>query len=178
MRKSLFALLLAPLLTAHAAETTSNLTILGPDYPRAFFFRASEGGPSNKRMTYEGWSAEFGRLSGIIGKCLDEEVLGREANNPEWFSRFKRDHPQQVVLLHFNGNSRDPLHGTEKYFPGHWVYRKATPIIADVPATPGETVIRVENAQNFQVESGRYRTSNDDIALFGVAPDGKHDWEH
>jgi len=174
------ALFLAPIpsMTVNAAENTANLTILGPDYPRAFFFRACESGPSNKRMTYEKWAAEFGRLSGIIGKCLDEEVLGREANNPEWFSRFKRDYPNQVVLLHFNGNARDPLYKTEKYFPGHWIYRKATLIISDVPATSGETVIKVENVRDFHVGTGRYRTSNDDIALFGVTPDGKHDWNY
>lgn len=174
------ALFLAPIpsMTVNAAENTANLTILGPDYPRAFFFRACESGPSNKRMTYEKWAAEFGRLSGIIGKCLDEEVLGREANNPEWFSRFKRDYPNQVVLLHFNGNARDPLYKTEKYFSGHWIYRKATLIISDVPATSGETVIKVENVRDFHVGTGRYRTSNDDIALFGVTPDGKHDWNY
>lgn len=170
-----FLLSLAGALRA-AESAPSGLAILGPEYPRVFFFRATESGPSRKGMTYERWSAEFGRLSGIMGKCLDEEVLNREANNPEWFSRFKRDHPQQAVLLHFNGNSRDPRHGTGSYFPGHWVYRPATRITAGVPATTEDTLIHVENAGDFQVNTGRYQTSNDDVALFGVTPDGKHDW--
>jgi len=160
------------------AAAAEELAILGPNYPRVFFFRASEGGSSRRGMTYEQWSAEFGRLYGIMGKCLDEEVVGREARNPEWFTRFKREHPSQVVLLHFNGNARDPRHGTEKYFPGHWIYRKATRILADVPAESGETTIRVEDVGDFQVNTGRYRTSADDIALFGLTADGKHDWQH
>lgn len=159
-----------------AAEPALRLDILGPDYPRAFFFRGSESGPSRKGMTYEEWSSQFERLSGIMGKCLDEEVVGREANNPEWFSRFKREHPRQAVLLHFNGNARDPRYHTESYFPGHWIYRKATPIVADVPAEAGETLIRVADAADFQVATGRYRTANDDVALFGITGEGTHDW--
>lgn len=154
------------------------LDLLGPDYPRAFFFRSCESGPSRKGMTYEKWSAEYGRLSGMIGKCLDEEVVGREANNPAWFTRFKHEHPRQVVLLHFNGNARDPRHASAKYFPGHWIHRQAVRISSDVPATAEDTEIRVEDASDFRTGTGRYRTSSDDIALFGIAADGRHDWAH
>lgn len=156
----------------------ADLTVLGENYPQAFFFRACEGPPSLPATRYETWDADFNRLMGIMGKCLDEEVLGRERRNPEFFRRFKREHPEQVVLLHFNGNSRDPRHGTEAYFPGHWIYRRATKILADVASEEGESDIRVEDASDFQVGSGRYKTSNDDIALFGIAAGGKHDWSH
>jgi hypothetical protein len=148
------------------AASASDLALLGPDYPRVFFFRSADSVPYRSGMTYERWSEEYGRLMGIMGKCLDEEVLGREKFNPEWFSRFKREHPKQAVLLHFNGNARDPRYATEKYFAGHWVYREATAIIADVPAEPGETEIRVADASDFRTGSGRYRSSNDDVALF------------
>lgn len=156
----------------------SRLTLLGPDYPRVFFFRAAEGAAKRTRTTYEEWEAEFGRLMGIMGKCLDEEVLGLDIRNPEWFTRFKRQHPNQTVLLHFNGNARDPRYHTEKYFSGHWIYRQAVFITADIPAEGGETVIRVENARDFKVGAGRYQTSNDDIALFGLGANRTHDWNH
>ena len=158
------------------AETVTNLALLGSDYPRVFFFRSAESGSVRKDMTYERWESEFNRLMGIMGKCLDEEVVGREALNPEWFTRFKRDNPKQAVLLHFNGNARDPRHVSEKYFPGHWIYREATKIVADVPTEAGESVISVADAGDFRTEAGRYRTSNDDIALLGLTADGKHDW--
>lgn len=164
--------------TPPAASTGPRLSILGDAYPRAFFFRGAEGPPAQPRTTYEGWSADFSRLMGIMGKCLDEEVLGREARNPEFFSRFKRDHPDQVVLLHFNGNARDPRYHTENFFPGHWIYRPATRVLADIPAAAGETTIRVESVADFKINTGRYRTSNDDVALFGLTPDGRHDWNH
>ena len=72
----------------------------------------------------------------------------------------------------------DPRYHTEKYFPGHWIYRRAVMITEDVPAEAGESVIRVKDAKGFRIQIGRYQTSNDDIALFGLTSDGKHDWYH
>jgi len=103
MKRTITRLLLLTLLTtagaafpnlASAAPTAAsrnlkNLTILGQDYPRVLFFRASEGAARRQGVDFEAWDAEFSRLMGIIGKCLDEEVLGSEARNPEFFSRFK-----------------------------------------------------------------------------------------
>jgi hypothetical protein len=152
--------------------------LLGADYPRVFFFRAAEGAARRPQTTFEAWEAEFSRLMGIMGKCLDEEVLGTEARNPDFFTRFKQRHPHQAVLLHFNGNARDPRYHAGHYHPGHWIYRRATRILTDVPAESGLTTIQVEDARDFRTETGRYRTSNDDIALFGIAADGKHDWDH
>jgi hypothetical protein len=160
------------------APRPPELAILGSNYPRAFFFRASESQAANPNTSYESWEADFGRLMGVIGKALDEEVLGREERNPEFFTRFKHAHPEQVVLLHLNGNSRDPRYHTEQYFPGHWIYRQATAILGDVPAESGETTIKVRVASDFQVNTGRYKNANDDVALFGLTADGKHDWNH
>jgi hypothetical protein len=154
------------------------LTILGPNYPHVFFFRAAEATARHAQNGFAEWDAGFSRLMGIMGKCLDEEVLGLDVRNPEFFSRFKQQHPQQVVLLHFNGNSRDPLYHTQQYSAGHWTYRKATRIVADVPAESGQSTIKVEDVHDFKVGAGRYRTSNDDIALMGITADGKHDWNH
>ncbi len=159
------------------AREPGRLPLLGPDYPRVFFFRGAEGA-ARRATDYGAWDAEYSRLMGIMGKCLDEEIVGHTARNPEYFNRFKERHPSQAVLLHFNGNSRDPRYEIGSYFPGHWVYRRATRILADVPVAGGETDIRVEDASDFQTGAGRYRTSNDDIALLGVTPDGTHDWSH
>ncbi len=45
-----------------------------------------------------------------------------------------------------------------------------------MPAEEGETDLRVSDASLFKTHGGRYRNSPDDVALFGVAPDGRHDW--
>ena len=161
------------------ARDIEQLDVLKDHYPRAFFFRATESAFNERRYpTYESWERQFNRLQGIMGKCLDEECIGREPRNVEFFSRFKQDHPRQAVLLHFNGNARDPRYHTERYFPGHWIYRKATEILDDVAKKRGVTTIRVADARDFHVNAGRYRTSNDDIALFRTTVDGKHDWDY
>lgn len=162
--------------SAGAAERNPDeLRILNDGYPRAFFFRKSENIPAND-PDYAKWEAEFSRLMGIIGKSLDEEVLGRQTHNPEFFSRFKQENPEQVVLLHLNGNARDPRFEADNFFAGHWIYRKPADILQDLPAKSGVSVIKVSDASLFRVNMGRYANSNDDIALFGLKPDGTYDW--
>lgn len=157
----------------------SQLSLLQDEYPRVFFFRSAEGAwNTNRYPTYDDWEVQFDRLQGIMGKCLAEECLNREPRNAKFFTRFKHRHPDQAVLLHFNGNARDPRYHTDAYFPGHWIYRSAVMITEDVPAVDGESTIKVADASGFRVNAGRYRTSNDDIALFGMTADQKHDWYH
>lgn len=162
-----------------AARDLEQLAILNNHFPRVFFFRAAEQAINVRRYpTYASWERQFDRLQGIMGKCLDEECLGRERRNPEFFTEFKRRHPEQVVLLHFNGNARDPRYHTERFFPGHWIYRKAIEITKDIPAESGPTVIHVEDAREFRLRTGRYRTSSDDIGLFRMDSNGRHDWHY
>jgi len=158
------------------AEEGAKLRVLGDEWPRAFFFRSAEGWAANPRADYAQWDATFSRLMGIEGKALDEEVLGRQRRNPEFFTRFKKAHPEQLVLLHFNGNARDPRYQCEAFFAGHWVYRPAVRLLADVPAEDGETDIRVADVRGFRVSIGRYRTSNDDVGLCALDAAGRPDW--
>ena len=170
MRKYLFVTAIAVAGVIQALE----LDIMKSGYPRVCFFRDSETQASNPRVSYEQWDATFNRLQGIIGKALDEEIP-REARNPEIFSRFKKEYPNQLVMLHFNGNARDPNYEPEKFFAGHWIYEEAAMILSDIPAEDGETDIRVSSTKYFLTGVGRFKTSPTDIGLFCVK-DGKHDW--
>ncbi len=176
VRLCLTALFLSGLFIAQVlAADDGRLEILGSDYPRAFFFRASESVAAKAGVTYESWRDEFSRLSGIIGKTLDEEVPGR-SKNIDFFTRFKKDNPEQVVLLHLNGNSRDPRWGSERFFAGHWIYHNGAMVTGDVPAEDGETAIPVSDARLFKINMGRYRDKNEDIGLCMLGTDGKPDW--
>ena len=64
------------------------LEILKEGYPHAFFFRKAENISANN-PDFRKWDTKMSRLMGIMGKSLDEEVLGRQRHNPEYFSRFK-----------------------------------------------------------------------------------------
>jgi len=158
------------------AGDLESLQVLGGDYPRAYFFRSCEGAAANARLSYDRWAAAFSRLMGIEGKVLDEEVPGRSQRNIDFFTRFKHDHPEQLVLLHYNGNARDPRYQTEKYFAGHWIYHNGARILEDVPAEAGETEIKVDDPSLFRTRMGRYRTSNDDVGLCMLDSGGKPDW--
>ncbi|MHC4681212.1 MAG: hypothetical protein ACYTEK_21230, partial [Planctomycetota bacterium] len=153
-----------------------NLRVLGDEYPRAFFFRQAEGSAAQRSVSYEQWERTFERLMGIEGKVLEEEVPGRSIRNIDFFTRFKKRHPGQLVLLHFNGNARDPRYESDRFFAGHWIYYNGAKILSNVPAEEGETDIRVDKPGLFKVNIGRYRDRNEDIGLCVLDPEGKPDW--
>ncbi len=154
----------------------TKLRILSDQYPRVFFFRQAEGVAAQKSVSYEQWEKTFERLMGIEGKVLEEEVLGRSIRNIDFFTRFKKRHPAQVVLLHFNGNARDPRYESNRFFAGHWIYFNGSEIVSDVPAEKGQTDIRVQNTNLFKANMGRFRDRNEDIGLCILDPDGKPNW--
>ncbi len=161
---------------AGGATAQTALRVLQDEYPRAYFFRASESTAANARISYQDWEKNFARLMGIEGKVLDEEVPGRSARNIEFFTRFKQRHPDQLVLLHFNGNARDPRYQAGEFFAGHWLYYNGAKILADVPAEEGETDLHVSDPTLFRAGIGRYRNSNEDIALCALDASGRPDW--
>lgn len=161
---------------ALAERDLSKLDVINGGYPHAFFFRSCEGMAANKSVSYEKWDKTFSRLSGIIGKCLDEEVIGRGDRNPEFFSRFKKAHPNQAVLLHFNGNARDPRFRRDRFFDGHWVYGAAVNLTRPMKAEGGEVDIQVSDTTRFRTNMGRYQTSNDDIGICLRNADGTLNW--
>jgi len=161
---------------AEASDPAQGLRIFNSGYPRAYFFRAAEGMAANPRISYEQWARTFGRLMGIEGKVLDEEIPGRSKRNIAFFTRLKRQHPEQLVLLHYNGNARDPRDAPSRYFAGHWIYYNGATILSDVPAESGETEIRVGDPHLFHVNIGRYRTANEDIGLCLLDDHGKPNW--
>jgi hypothetical protein len=157
--------------------TIDNLSILRPEYPKVFFFRHSEVLAANQKITYAEWDADFSQLQGIEGKALGEEIPRDDVRNAEFFTRFKKAHPDQMVLLHFNGNARANTYDISRYFAGDWVYNQGAKILSDVPATPGETEIHISSTKSFLTGIGRYRDRNVDIGLFPVK-DGHYDWDH
>jgi hypothetical protein len=152
-----------------------NLPVLAGGYPRAFFFRACESMAANPRVSYDEWDRTFSRLMGIEGKALDEELPNRSARNIEFFTRFKARHPDQLVMLHYNGNARDPRYQAEKFFAGHWLYFNGAKVLADVPAAEGETDIQVEDARLFHVNMGRYSNAAEDVGLCLLDEAGRPD---
>lgn len=159
-----------------AGPRLERLDILHDEWPRAFFFRVAEGMSANPRVPYESWDAQMSRLQGIMGKCLDEELPGRSTRNAPNFTQFKAAHPNQAVLLHYNGNSRDPRDNHGVFSAGHWLYFNGTAITADVPAVEGECELPVADPTLFRINMGRYQDKNEDIGLCLLDAEGRPDW--
>jgi hypothetical protein len=175
-RARLLSLFLCLALLADSRAQDAELDVLKPNYPQAFFFRTSESVARNPKTVFETWDATFSRLMGLCGKAQDEEIPGTARRNIDFFTRFKKAHPEQLVLLHYNGNARDPRCEPGVFFAGHWLYHQATKILADLPAAKGEAEIRVEDASLFRIGIGRYKNSNDDVGLCLVDAQGRPDW--
>lgn len=150
------------------------LELLANAWPRAFMFRHAEGFAA-RGAEWETWDRSFSPLSGIMGKVMDEEAPGRSACL-DYFARFAAAHPEQAVLLHYNGRSRDPR-DAPRYFAGHWLYFNGCSLTEALPAEPGEAVLRVEDARLFRTGVGRYGgIKNEDVGVCARGADGRPDW--
>ncbi len=78
---------------------------------------------------------------------------GRSVRNIDFFTQMNRRNPEQAVLLHYNGNARDPRYELDDFFAGHFLYRKVAKILANVPAEDGESVIEVSDPGLFCTEN-------------------------
>lgn len=176
MRLQLILFICVLSVAAGRASAGESLQVLTGGYPRAFFFRTSEMMAARPDLSFDAWEKNFDRLMGIVGKVLDEEIPGRSTRNQEFFTRFKQNHPSQLVMLHYNGNARNPLDHTENYFAGHWLYFSGARVLSDMPDTSGETEIRVSDPKLFLVDMGRYGTAKEDIGICELDASGKPDW--
>lgn len=150
--------------------------VLRDENPRAHYFRSSER--IDAYADYAEWDAHFSRLMGIQGKALAEELGDRNHKHHRYFNRFKVDHPDQLLLLHFNGNARDPAYETGGFFAGHWIYTNGATIVSALPAQRWVTEIEVSDATLFMEHIGRNYDLNEDVGICRIGTDGKPDWSH
>ncbi|MCL5269450.1 MAG: hypothetical protein M1457_02600, partial [bacterium] len=171
----LMAVVAASIATAEGHDLAS-LRIMRNAYPRAHFFRALETSAMKPDVTFDTWDRTYSRLMGIQGKVLDEAVTGRYPRVLEFFNRLKKAHPDQIVLLHYDGTSVNPNFMAKELFAGHWLYYNGAPILSDVPAQAGKTGIRVSDTALFKTGLGRRHNLGDDIGLCVLDAQGRPDW--
>ncbi|MGD8237388.1 MAG: hypothetical protein PVH68_02440 [Armatimonadota bacterium] len=170
------ACMLAAMATAAVGDTLAEREMFADGWPRAFFFRAAEGTARSRRFAFEVWERGVLPLNGIMGKALDEEIPGTSETNVAFFTRFKANHPEKLVLLHYNGNARDPRDQSGGFFAGHWIYYNGCGITRELPAEAGESTVHVEDPSLFKTNMGRYRDRNEDIGICVLGADGRPDW--
>ncbi len=157
------------------SNSLNNLDIFNQSYPKTFIFRQSEAFVS--RLSYDEWEALFLPFSGILGKVLREERGDTvTANNIDYFSRFKKNHPKKVVLAHINGRARLPDFELGSFFPGHWLYRVGTVLTRSISTNELETILHVENTNIFSLRNGLFANAPDDICIIRREYTGQLNW--
>ncbi len=154
----------------------TNLTILKNEFPRAFFFRQTEG--IDRYLDYQAWKNEFDGLMGIMGKALQEEKAVLTDKSVAYYTQFKKDHPEKLVLLHYNGNARDVRYESGEFFDGHWLYHNGTKIAGDLPEQWNYSKVKVEDASLFQEYTGRFFDRKEDVAIVRLDENEKPDWSY
>lgn len=104
----------------------------------------------------------------MVVKALDEEIPGRSKEAQRKFIQYKKDNPEKLMLLHFNGNARDPNFDFDALHAEDWTYFVGT-YSADF-VSKSDTRIFVENTDAFR--------KADDIAIVPVADNGELIWHH
>ena len=148
--------------------------ILENKFPKVFFFRQTEG--IDRYLDYASWENEFDDLMGVIGKSLEEEKAILTRKSVEYYSQFKKDNPDQLVMLHYNGNACDPRYETKNFFDGHLLYHNGTKIAEDLPESWNYSTVKVEDARLFRKYTGRFFDRKEDVAIVRLDESGKPDW--
>lgn len=166
-----------------------DLDIFKEEYPRAGYFRVSEfvirRDYKDKPEKYTEWRDRFADLSGIMGKTEYEELLRNNPHNQirNWFTQYKKDFPNKLVMVHMNGRGRIPNYRIEKFSPGHWVYFEGSDVKTDLPGGQSldyesEVWIEVSNPDRFRTDNGEKKNVKDDITLVQRKKDGTFDWDN
>lgn len=144
----------------------SDLKIFDEQYPKAIYFRNVENSAANTSISYDKWAKRWSKLDGMVVKALDEEIPGRSKEAQKKFIQYKKDNPSKLMLLHFNGNARDPNFDFDAFHAEDWTYFVGT--YSEGAIDPSDTVITVNDTQVFK--------NSDDIVIVPVNNMGELDW--
>ncbi|WP_319268626.1 hypothetical protein [uncultured Draconibacterium sp.] len=151
----------------------SSKELFNANFPKAFFFRRPENVAG---FTYEQWEKEYIRLGGICNKAMCEELFGMtEVQTQHYMNRFAINNPKKLVLLHFNGRSRDPNWRSEAYSAGHWIYHPGCLLEKNISAN--DSVLQVSDVSLFKLGFGRNAKKNDDIVIVPLDENGEKLWD-
>jgi hypothetical protein len=103
--------------------------------------------------------------------------MGISEPNITYFTRFKQRNPNQLVLLHYNGNAGHPMDDTENFFAGHWLYFTGSTIVSDISDNEDVTELKVDDVSEFKTNIGRYGDQNEDIGICELDDSGKPNWD-
>jgi hypothetical protein len=149
-----------------AFSETPALTLFNDQYPKAIYFRNAENSAANPDVSYQKWAKRWSKLDGMVVKALDEEIPGRSQEAQRKFIQYKKDNPSKLMLLHFNGNARDPNFDLDAFKAEDWTYFVGTHSTSPITASGTQFIV---------ADSSVFRNA-DDIALVPLKDNGDLDW--
>lgn len=156
------------------SQVPGECTPLVSDFPVSYFFRT----PQNlMNKGYDMWEREFKRTSGIISKAVNEEIYDQKMLVARQFMQaFKAQNAEQLVMLHLNGRSRDPLDNRGQYFSGHWLYLPGCHLEKTIGAH--DTILNVSDTKVFRLNIQKKGKPgyHDQICIVPVDNTGQKQW--
>jgi hypothetical protein len=139
-----------------------NLNVFSNKYPKGFFSVSSafDTDPNEYPRNYEDWEDLYSRLNGITGRMFKEAVPGQIFQYvPAYFSQFKQEHTDQMILFQIDGFARNKEDEAEQYSAGNWLYFEGCGITQDIPADENIVDIYVTDPDLFTED---YRATYND----------------
>lgn len=149
-------------------SSLSGLEILRNEFPKTLLFRVVE---RVNDVSYEEWAKEMLPYGGFIGKAQNEIIPGRRML-AAWYTRFKKENPGKMGLIHFLLGSRNIESFDGRYSAPHWIHYAGTKGLSDVAGSKQATSIRVEDAARL----ARFASAKPTISICDLGGDGEPDW--
>ncbi|GMQ47913.1 hypothetical protein [Vibrio sp. 10N] len=114
-------------------------------------------------------------MDGMIVKALDESFPGRSGEAQRKFLLYKEKHPEKLLLLHFNGNARDPAFDQHFFTPTSWTYYVGAEANGAISADT--KTVNVKDISPYKVGMKGVNTFNDPVALVPKSSQGELLWK-
>jgi hypothetical protein len=148
-------------------RASSLLEVYSAGFPRTFVYR--QASILAGLLDYPTWLEQMSPLNGIIGKVLPEEEPVA-ANALNYFTLFKQQFPNKLVLEHLNGWERVPVWETTNWFAGFWLHAAGTTLAQ--PCAAADTTLYVSKTTCFTLQAGSNRNRGNDICIAAMGSTG------
>lgn len=183
MRKSLISFVVtgicATAVWGAESNTLSRTRASTAGYPKLLMFRNCEAFMESHTVdAFE--RCVSNRTVGFVGKVFAEEVESRTPAVLARFGEYSVRHPDDLILVHYNGLSGDPRSMPPTYSAYHWLHYAGTRVVRDCSAAATE--ITVGDVTLFRAAGGGNKKHpdtigyGDDVTLCALTAEGKPDW--
>lgn len=173
---------LSMLLPTIEAQGLTQKEAFNNQYPKQFVFRGEYKDKQNS--SYLDFSNSAVLSCGFIQKYVPYDELSRihPTKTAEFASRYVKEHPEKLVLLHWDAEEHVNTipESMNRYFPGHWYTYQGSRLMERL--TANDQWIKIENIKPFnrvnKSSKARSKWFAPMLLLVEIDTSGKPVWEH